>query len=118
QTAAQRKKALVRAPSPRVLPDKPFEIAQLREYDADVRFRGTSVKGGDLPMDNLVAHLRLQSGVLHFDPLDLGIGGGHVVSNVVVDVNPRLPQAHGELNARSVELKRIFPRLASPQGSA
>jgi len=108
----------VRAPSPRVLSDKPFEIAQLREYDADVRFRGTSVKWGDLPMDNLVAHLRLQSGVLHFDPLDFGIGGGHVVSNVVVDVNPRLPQAHGELNARSVELKRIFPRLASPQGSA
>ncbi len=118
QTAAQQKKALARAPSPRVLPDKPFEIAQLREYDADVRFRGTSVKWGDLPMDNLVAHLRLQSGVLHFDPLDFGIGGGHVVSNVVVDVNPRLPQAHGELNARSVELKRIFPRLASPQGSA
>ena len=118
QTAAQQQAALRRAASPRVLPDKPFEIGKLREYDADVKFRGTSVKWGDLPMDNLVAHLRLENGVLRFDPLDFGVGGGHVVSNVALDVNPRSPQAHGELNAHNVELKRIFPRLASPQGSA
>jgi uncharacterized protein involved in outer membrane biogenesis len=118
QTSAQQQEASRRAASAHVLPDDPFEIAQLREYDADVKFRGTSVTWGNMPMDNLVAHLRLQDGVLHFDPLDFGIGGGHVVSNVVADVNPRRPQAHGELNARSVELKRIFPRLASPQGSA
>ena len=118
QTAAQPQDARRRTASQRVLPDEPFEIAKLRDYDADVKFRGTSVKWGTLPMDNLVAHLRLENGVLHFDPLDFGVGGGHVVSNVVVDVNPRRPQAHGELNARSVELKRVFPRLASPQGSA
>ena len=104
-----------RAASPRVLPEKPLDIAKLREYDADVRFRGTSVKWGDVPMDNLVAHLTLQDGVLHFDPLDFGIADGHVVSNVVMDVNPRPAQAQGEIQARNVELKRIFPRLASPQ---
>jgi len=118
QAAAQQREQQRRAASGRVLPDKPFEIAQLREYDADVKFRGTSVKWGTVPMDNLVAHLRLENGVLHFDPLDFGLGGGHVVSNVVVDVKPTPPQAHGELNARNVELKRIFPKLASPQGSA
>ena len=118
QTAAQQQEARRRALSPRVLPDKPLEIAKLREYDADVRFRGTSVKWGDVPMDNLVAHLTLRSGVLRFDPLDFGIADGHVVSNVVMDVNPRTAQAHGQLDARNVELKRIFPRLASPQGSA
>jgi uncharacterized protein involved in outer membrane biogenesis len=118
QTAAQQQEARRRAVSSRVLPDKALEITKLREYDADVKFRGTSVKWGDVPMDNLVAHLTLQSGVLHFDPLDFGVADGHVVSNVVMDVNPRTAQAHGELDARNIELKRIFPQLASPRGSA
>jgi uncharacterized protein involved in outer membrane biogenesis len=118
QTAAQQQEAQRRALSPRVLPDKPFELSKLREHDADVKFRGTSVKWGDVPMDNLVAHLKLENGVLRFDPLDFGIADGHIVSNVVLDVNHSLAQAQGEINARNVELKRIFPRLASPQGSA
>jgi uncharacterized protein involved in outer membrane biogenesis len=118
QTAEQQQEARRRALSPRVLPEKPFDMAKLREYDAEVRFRGTSVKWGDVPMDNLVAHLTLQDGVLHFDPLDFGIADGHIVSNVVMDVNRRPARAHGQVEARNVELKRIFPRLASPQGSA
>ncbi len=118
QTAEQQQEARRRALSPRVLPEKPWDVAKLREYDADVRFRGSSVKWGDVPMDNLVAHLTLQDGVLHFDPLDFGIADGHIVSNVAMDVNRRPAQAHGQIQARNVELKRIFPRLASPQGSA
>jgi uncharacterized protein involved in outer membrane biogenesis len=118
ETAEQQQEARRRAASPRVLPDKPFEMAKLRAYDADVRFRGTSVKWGDVPMDNLVAHLVLQDGVLRFDPLDFGVADGHIVSNVVMDVNRRPAQARGQVDARNVELKRLFPRLAAPQGSA
>lgn len=45
---------------------------------------------------------------------DLSIG------NAAWSVDQRNPtaRAQGEINARNVELKRIFPRLASPQGSA
>ena len=118
QTAEQQREARRRALSSRVLPEKPWDMAKLREYDADVRFRGTSVKWGDVPMDNLVAHLTLRDGVLRFDPLDFGIADGHVVSNVVMDINHRPAQAHGQIQARNVELKRIFPRLGSPNGSA
>ena len=66
-------------------------------------------------MDNLVAHLTLRSGVLRFDPLDFGIADGHVVATSRGRELARA-QAHGEVDARNVELKRIFPRLASPQG--
>jgi uncharacterized protein involved in outer membrane biogenesis len=118
QTAEQQQEARRRAVSPRILPDKPFEMAKLRAHDADVRFRGTSVKWGDVPMDSLVAHLILQEGVLRFDPLEFGIADGHIVSNVVMDVNRRPAQARGQVDARDVELKRLFPRLAAPQGSA
>ena len=40
------------------------------------------------------------------------------MSNVLLDVNHPTAQAHGQIEARNVELKRVFPRLAAPQGSA
>ena len=123
QTAEQQKEEQQRALSYRVLPDKPMELEKLREHDADVKFRGTSVKWGTIPMDNLVAHLKLKDGVLRFSPLDFGIADGHVIANVAVDVTRNVAQAQGEFEARNVELKRIFPeaRVASrarPAGSA
>ena len=114
----QRKSDEQRALSYRVLPDKPLELEKLRLHDADVKFRGTSVKWGAIPLDNLVAHLVLQNGVLRFQPLDFGIADGHVIANMSIDVTRDLARAQGELEARNVELKRLFPKLASPQGTA
>jgi len=116
--AEQKKEEQRRALSYRVLPDKPLELEKLRAHDADVRFRGTSVKWGAIPMDNLVAHVLLKDGVLRFAPLDFGIADGHVVANVAVDVTRNVARAQGEFEARNVELKRLFPKLASPQGTA
>jgi len=118
QTAEQQKEEQRRALSYRVLPDKPLELEKLREHDADVKFRGTSVKWTAIPMDNLVAHLKLKDGVLRFDPLDFGIADGHLIANVAVDVRGNVAKAQGEFEARNVELKRIYPKLASPQGTA
>lgn len=118
QTAEQQREERRRALSYRVLPDKPLELEKLREHDADVKFRGTSVKWTAIPMDNLVAHLKLKDGVLRFEPLDFGIADGHVIANVAVDVTANVAKAQGEFEARNVELKRIWPKLASPQGTA
>lgn len=118
QTTEQQKEERRRALSYRVLPDKPLELEKLREHDADVKFRGTSVKWSAIPMDNLVAHLKLKDGVLRFEPLDFGIADGHVIANVAVDVKGNVAKAQGEFEARNVELKRIYPKLASPQGTA
>ena len=118
QTPEQRSAEQRRSQSYRVLPDKPIELAKLREHDADVKFRGTSVKWSAIPMDNLTAHIRIDDGVLKFDPLDFGIADGHVIANITVDVKRDVGEAQGELEARNVELKRLFPKLASPQGTA
>jgi uncharacterized protein involved in outer membrane biogenesis len=102
----------------RALPDKPLELAKLREHDVDIQFRGESVKWGRIPLDNLKTHLVLKDGVLRFAPADFGLAGGHVLLNVAVDVTRDVAQARGDATVRNVELKRIFPQLASPRGSA
>jgi uncharacterized protein involved in outer membrane biogenesis len=104
--------------SSRVLPDRPLELAMLREHDADVTFRGTSVKWSAIPMDNLLAKLKLKDGVLSFQPLDFGIADGHVIANFSLDATHNIAKVEGEIEAHNVELKRLVPKLASPRGTA
>jgi uncharacterized protein involved in outer membrane biogenesis len=118
KTAEQKQEAQKRAARSRVLPDKPFDLVKLRNHDVDVRFSGQSVKWGTVPIDNLTTHLILKGGVMRFEPLDFGIAGGHVISNIQLDVTQNIPTAQAKVEARNVELKRIFPQLASPNGSA
>ncbi len=118
KTPAQQAEVSRRAKSARVIPDKRLDFTGMREYDVEVKFQGTAVQWAGVPMENLRAYLKLENGVLRFQPLDFGVAGGHVVSNVVLDVNPAVAKAQVQVDARGVELKRIFPRLAAPGGSA
>ncbi len=116
-TPEQQKEEQKRERSYRVLPNKPLDLEKLRAHDAEVRFQGTSVKWSAIPMDNLEAHLTLNNGVLRFEPLDFGIANGHIVANVTLDATGGAAVAQGEFEARNVELKRLFPSLASPRGT-
>jgi hypothetical protein len=118
RTAEQRRAAERHAASGRVLPDRPFNLTRLRNHDVDVRFKGTNVKWESIPFDQVVTHIVLKDGVMRIDPLDFGIADGHVVSNITLDATRDVPSAQARIEARNVELKRIFPQLASPQGSA
>src|SRR5207237_4270255 len=67
---------------------------------------------------NLGAKLSRKDGMLRFAPLDFGIADGHVVANIRLNAASDAPRAEGDIEVRNVELKRIFPQLASPQGTA
>lgn len=117
RTPVQQDEAARRAKSDRVLPERAFDLGSLRELDADVKFRGKSVRFGETPIDNLTSHIKLQNGVMQFDPLDFGIGEGHVVSNVRLDLNRSTPTADGQIELRRVQLARLVPKLASQGGA-
>ena len=118
KTAEQKQEVQKRAADDRVLPDKPFSLEKLRDHDVDLEFSGKSVKWQRFPLDSLRTHMILKSGVMHFAPLDFGVAGGRVVSDITIDVSQRVPQARAKIEVRNVELKRLFPQLASPRGSA
>ena len=118
KTPEQRSEAQKRQKSGRVLPDKAFDLGKLRGHDVDLRLRGTSVRWGRFPLDNLDMHFLLKDGMLHLKPLDFGIAGGHVVNDITVDFTKQEPSGKAQVEIRRVELKRLFPQLASPQGSA
>jgi uncharacterized protein involved in outer membrane biogenesis len=104
--------------SSHVLPDKTLELRKLREHDVDIQFRGETVKWGRIPLDNLKSHFVLKDGLLRLAPADFGLAGGHVVLDLAVDVTQDVAKARGDVTVRNVELKRLFPQLASPKGTA
>jgi uncharacterized protein involved in outer membrane biogenesis len=104
--------------SEHALPDKPFDLGKLREHDVDIQFRGESVKWERVPLDNLKSHLILKNGLLKLAPANFGLAGGHVLLDLAIDVSQDVPKARGEATVRNVELKRLFPELASPRGTA
>jgi len=117
-TPEQRSVAVERQAKQSALAGKPVDTGGLRSFDADVKFRGRNVSWSRFPMDNLTAHMVLKNGLITLDPLDFGIADGHVVSKVSFDVTQAPAAMQGQFEIRDVELKRLFPQLASPHGTA
>ena len=118
RTPDQARQEAKQAASGRVFSSQPYNLERLRAGDADVRFRGEQVVAGDWPLDNLSSHLKLQQGQLKFVPLDFGIAGGHIVSNLTLDARKDVIRISGDATVRNLELKRILPQLKSDRGSA
>ena len=107
-----------RDPSSKVLPRAGLDLARLKAMEADVSYaavRVTHVK--QLPLDRMNVHVRLKGGVLQLDPMNLGVAGGSVAGRLRIDgnSNPAVVEAH--LNARALELNKLFPRVTLMQAS-
>ncbi|HXU55838.1 MAG TPA: AsmA family protein [Casimicrobiaceae bacterium] len=118
KSAAQKKETAKRAQTGRALPTKPYDPDHLRAIDAKVHLKGKRFMTSELPLDNLNAVLDLHAGVLTLQPLDFGVGGGHVVSTLVMDAREQIFKTRGEVTVRNVELSKVLPKLKPPQGSA
>ena len=113
-SAEQRAEAQRRAASPRVLPDKPYNLEKLRSMDADVTLRAHQVDARNLPISALAARLQLEGGLLRIVPLDVSLAGGHLTGSVRLDAR-RSPISTRRISPRGLELPKLLPR-ASPDG--
>jgi uncharacterized protein involved in outer membrane biogenesis len=106
------------AASGRVLPDTPYELDKLRAMDADVRWKATSIDSTGLPLDDMDAHLKLDDGVLVLDPLDFGVAGGKLRSNLRMNAREATIQTRAKITARGMELGKLLPDAKLAQGVA
>jgi uncharacterized protein involved in outer membrane biogenesis len=108
----------VRQPANKVLPVEPFRTDRWNAIDADVKFTGERiVHSKDLPIDHLVTHIKLQDAVLTLDPLNFGIAGGTLSSNIQLDGHAMPMQARAALAARHFKIKQLFPKIESMRAS-
>ena len=104
----QRAEKAQAAAEPTLLPDVPIRLGRLRAMDADVTFKGRSIRG-KTPVDNLDAHIVVNDGVMTMNPLDFGVGGGTVAARVVLDGRGETAAVESDIEFRRIRLSRLFP---------
>lgn len=85
EARARAKEAAAKGPPPKVLPDAPLAVEQIREVDARVKFRGDKVEAPNTPLSGVDLDLLLENSVLHLRPLKLGVAGGLVDADIRID---------------------------------
>jgi uncharacterized protein involved in outer membrane biogenesis len=105
-------------PADKALPVEPFRTDRWQAMDADVQFSAARiVHGPSLPIESLSTHLIMTDGLLQLDPLNFGLAGGSISSNIRLDGGKSPMQGTLKLSARHLKLKQLFPEFAPMQTS-
>ena len=111
-----RRGAAVAQPANKALPVEPFRTDRWKKIDADVRFTGRRIiKTSNLPITDLSTHVVMQDGVLTLNPLNFGVAGGTLASNIHLDGSGVPLKGRFSLQARHLKLKQLFPTFSVMQ---
>ena len=107
----QKQQAALQAARSRVLPDTPYELHKLRAMDADVRWKAHRINTRKLPIDDMDAHLLMDNGVLRLEPLNFGVAGGDIRSNIRMDARENTIRTRADIAARGLNLRELLPTV-------
>ncbi|HWU99327.1 MAG TPA: AsmA family protein [Oxalicibacterium sp.] len=105
-------------PDAKALPVEQFTTDKWDALDADVKFTGRKiVRDAALPIDDLVTEIHMKDKVLTLTPLNFGVAGGNLTSNITLNGQSNVIQAQIKTAARHLKIKQLFPTLESMQAS-
>nr|WP_315216284.1 AsmA family protein [uncultured Duganella sp.] len=105
-------------PAGKALPVEQFNTAKWDALDADVKFTGKKlVRTHDIPLEDIETRIRMKNKVLTLTPLNFGMAGGNVTSNITLDGGKNPIQAQIKLAARHLKIRQLFPKLQAMQAS-
>ncbi|HWW68985.1 MAG TPA: AsmA family protein [Duganella sp.] len=105
-------------PAGKALPVEQFNTAKWDALDADVKFTGKKlVRTHDIPLEDIDTHIRMKNKVLTLTPLNFGMAGGNVTSDITLDGGKQPIQAQIKMAARHLRIRQLFPKLQSMQAS-
>lgn len=113
-TPEQKQAAAKKEATGKVLPDRKFDTSKWAKMDADVRLDAKRVlRPKQLPIDKLSTHILLREGVLHLQPLDFGMAGGRLSTDIVLDSTKKPLLADAKVDVQGLQLSQLFPALNS-----
>ena len=111
----QKKQAAAEKDGDRLFPDQPYDLERLRAMDADVRLRAKKILAPKLPIDDLVAKLNLNDGVLNFAPAAFGVANGRMEIYSTFDGSKRPSKVKIDARLRHLDLKRFLGKSTFAQ---
>lgn len=103
--------------SPKLLPNDPFDIPDIRAADFDVHYEGGHIEGEGMPLDNLVAALKIEDGKVTLKPLNFGVGKGKIESDIVLDARENPIRTRADIDFRRVDLHRLMESTGVFEGT-
>ncbi len=91
-----------------ILPDQPFSLPKLRIANVQLHYKGDSIEGRYIPLDNIVAAFTIQDGRIVVHPLDFDIGRGSIASDFDLDPAGKDLRTKAHITFRNVDLSRIM----------
>ncbi|HEY9279894.1 MAG TPA: AsmA family protein [Eoetvoesiella sp.] len=108
----------VKQPADKVLPVVPIHTAIWGVMDADVKFTGQKiVHDKRLPIEDVRANIKLNDSILTLTPLNFGVAGGELSSNITLNGQGEIIKAKMAISARHLQLKKLFPGAESMKAS-
>lgn len=94
--------------TPRILPDAPLRIEQIRVFDAHVDYKVRDFKQPFVPLSNVALTFDLDHSLMKLSPLTMDVAGGHLASDI--SINARVPAVVTEYDIRlsPTPLNRLF----------
>jgi hypothetical protein len=92
----------------RILPDVPLQVDRLRGVDADATYSATLVDAGHFPMRDFRMRVRLDHGVLTFDPLSVDLSQGRLAGMIRLDARRAIPDTAIDLRLSNAQLAPLI----------
>jgi uncharacterized protein involved in outer membrane biogenesis len=96
-----------------LLPDAKLDLQRVRSMDANVRYRAEAVKAEKLSIREIALSLKLDHGVMTFDPLSFQLPQGKLVSNIRIDGSKDVPVIDIDSRITGVELAQFHAKDAT-----
>lgn len=96
---------------PRILPDAPLRSAELRRFDADVRYRVGKIAARDFPVSQIDARLVLDHGKLVLEPVSAIVATGRLDGAFVLDARGRAVVTDYQIHLHPTPMGKLLHRF-------
>ena len=101
--------------TPRLLPNEPIDVAAMKRFDADVRYRVATVRAPSLPVSNIDLTLDLDRGRMRLSPLTMNVAGGTLSSDITINARKRPTASDYDIRLSPTPMGRLLAGFGTEQ---
>lgn len=102
----------------RILPDAPLRIEAIRRFDADVKYRATTIRAPSMPISNVALVLKLDRSLLKLNPLTFDVAGGKLLSDISIDARKPAIFTEYDIRLANTPIGRLLGKAGVEQAGA
>ena len=117
QSPEQRAQLARQEAAPKLIPDTPISVPKLHWANVHLRYRGQSILGRSVPLDNLDVVLDIVDGNVTLHPVSFGVGKGRIEATVELTPQQTAVHAKADVAFRALDVSRLMAATGAFQGA-